>query len=109
MGIRLGDGTDESKQRITKALANLWPYTGELFTNTATEDALLELGIIPNYSLIKQQWTDHIERVFTEAALEVPQNVFMQLGGKDGRHIEHLGYTLAELQYMQRAYPGLEW
>ncbi|RYD92581.1 MAG: phenylacetate-CoA oxygenase subunit PaaI, partial [Sphingobacteriales bacterium] len=64
--IRLGDGTDESRQRIEKAIANLWPYTGELFTMTATEEALLELGIIPNYSLIKQQWEEYVERIFAE-------------------------------------------
>ncbi len=107
--IRLGDGTDESKRRIEKALGNLWAYTGELFTLTATEEALLDLGIVPDHSLIRQQWQDHVERVFTEATLQVPQNVFMHQGGKTGRHTEHLGYILAELQYMQRAYPGLEW
>lgn len=107
--IRLGDGSEESKQRTEKAVRNLWTYTGELFTMTATEDALFELGIAPNLNLLKQQFDEHVQRVFDEATLTVPQGAFMQLGGKSGRHTEHFGYILAELQYMQRAYPGLEW
>src|SRR5690606_6519973 len=95
--IRLGDGTGESKQRTEKALTKLWAYTGELFTMTATEDALLELGIAPNLNLVKQQWENHVSYVFAEATLTVPEGVFMQQGGKTGRHTEHLGYILAEL------------
>lgn len=107
--IRLGDGTEESRQRIEKAIDNLWPYSGELFMMTATEKALLEHGVIPDYSQIKKDWDAHVARVFEEATLAVPQNVWMQSGGKEGRHTEHLGFILTELQYLQRAYPGLEW
>ncbi|WP_210464863.1 1,2-phenylacetyl-CoA epoxidase subunit PaaC [Rufibacter roseolus] len=107
--IRLGDGTEESRRRIQKALDNLWIFSGELYTMTDTEKALAQAGFIPDYSGLLSQWEAHVAKIFAEATLEVPQNVFMQKGGKTGRHSEHLGYLLAELQYLQRAYPGLEW
>ncbi|RNI27787.1 phenylacetate-CoA oxygenase subunit PaaI [Rufibacter immobilis] len=107
--IRLGDGTEESKRRLQKAIANLWMFSGELFMMTDTEQQLAQAGIIPDYATLLPQWEAHVAKVFAEATLEVPQNVFMQKGGKTGRHSEHLGYILTELQYLQRAYPGLEW
>ncbi|MCC9167959.1 1,2-phenylacetyl-CoA epoxidase subunit PaaC [Pontibacter harenae] len=107
--IRLGDGTEESKHRMEKAVGNLWMYSGELFMMTDTEKQLLEAGILPDYTSIKQQWDEHVAKVFSEATLEVPQQVYMQQGGKMGKHSEHLGYILTELQYLQRTYPGLEW
>ncbi|RNI30606.1 1,2-phenylacetyl-CoA epoxidase subunit PaaC [Rufibacter latericius] len=107
--IRLGDGTEESKRRIQKSLENLWMYSGELFSMTHTEEQLSQAGLIPDYRTLQPQWEAHVGKVFAEATLEVPQNVFMQKGGKTGRHTEHLGYLLTELQYLQRAYPGLEW
>ncbi|WP_181306330.1 1,2-phenylacetyl-CoA epoxidase subunit PaaC [Rufibacter sp. XAAS-G3-1] len=107
--IRLGDGTEESKRRIEKALSNLWRYSGELFAMTQTEKQLAQASFIPEYSALQPQWEAHVAKVFAEATLEVPQNVFMQKGGKTGLHTEHLGYLLTELQYLQRAYPGLEW
>ncbi len=107
--IRLGDGTDESKQKVEAAIERLWPYSGELFTMTATEKALLELDILPDYALIKEQWNAHVAKVLQSATLAIPANVFMQLGGKEGKHTEALGFALAELQYMQRTYPGMEW
>ncbi|GAB2940558.1 phenylacetate-CoA oxygenase subunit PaaC [Hymenobacter coalescens] len=107
--IRLGDGTDESRRRLEKALDGLWRYRGELTAPTATEQALQAAGFVPDYAAIGQQVEAHVARVFEEATLAVPQGVFMQKGGKDGRHSEHLGYLLAELQYVQRAYPGMKW
>ncbi|AHJ97054.1 1,2-phenylacetyl-CoA epoxidase subunit PaaC [Hymenobacter swuensis] len=107
--IRLGDGTDESRQRIEKAIRNLWRFGGELTTSTSTEQALQAAGLVPNYTALRQQMEAHVARVFEEATLPVPEGVFMQQGGKDGRHSEHLGYLLAELQYLQRTYPGLQW
>jgi ring-1,2-phenylacetyl-CoA epoxidase subunit PaaC len=107
--IRLGDGTEESKRRIEKAVENLWMYSGELFSMTQTEKQLFEAGYIPDYARIQQQWEEYVAKIFEEATLEVLKDVFMQKGGKTGRHTEHLGYILAELQYLQRAYPGLEW
>lgn len=107
--IRLGDGTTESKQKIENALTNLWCYTGEMFMLTQEEKALFDLGILPDYSLIQQQWNEHVQKVFEAATLRVPLDIVMQSGGKQGRHTEALGFILAELQYMQRAYPGMEW
>lgn len=97
--IRLGDGTEESHSRMLHAIEELWPYTGELFEKAEYEEAELD----------KSQWLQKIEQVFSEATLSVPQNVFIQKGGKQGIHTEHLGFILTELQYMQRAYPGAEW
>ncbi|RYU77840.1 1,2-phenylacetyl-CoA epoxidase subunit PaaC [Hymenobacter persicinus] len=107
--IRLGDGTAESRQRLDKALATLWRYSGELTTPTATEQALQAAGIIPDYAALRPAMDAHVAHVFGEATVPVPQGVFMMTGGKEGRHSEHLGYILAELQYMQRTYPGLKW
>ena len=102
--IRLGDGTDESHSRILKAIDELWRYTGELFIPVAYEK---EAGI--DVSLLKNDWSEKVKAVLTEATLPVPENIFMQTGGKTGTHTEHLGYILTELQYVQRAYPGCEW
>ncbi|RSK45382.1 1,2-phenylacetyl-CoA epoxidase subunit PaaC [Hymenobacter rigui] len=107
--IRLGDGTDESRRRVEAAIASLWRYSGELTTPTPTEQALQAAGFLPDYAAIQQQADTQVARVFEEATLTVPQGVFMQKGGKTGRHSEHLGYLLTELQYMQRAYPGMKW
>ena len=107
--IRLGDGTIESRQRLDKAVATLWRYSGELVTPTANEQALQVLGIIPDYAGIQNSMAAHVVNVFAEATLSVPPPAYMQQGGKHGRHTEHLGYILAELQYMQRTYPGLTW
>ena len=107
--IRLGDGTDESRMKIEKALSNLWQYSGELFIMNSTEKVLFEAGIVPDYSLIQQQWNEHVAKVFEAATLTVPTNVYMQKGGKEGIHSEQFGFILAELQYMQRAYPGMQW
>ncbi|GAB3305988.1 1,2-phenylacetyl-CoA epoxidase subunit PaaC [Hymenobacter tenuis] len=107
--IRLGDGTEESRRRVEKAIDNLWRYSGELTTPSATEKALQADGFVPDYAALQQQIDAHVARVFDEATLPVPQGVFMQKGGKEGRHSEHLGYLLAELQYLQRTYPGLQW
>lgn len=102
--IRLGDGTEESKHRMEAAIENLWPYTGELFIPASYEK---ETGI--NFEEIKRNWLNKANNIITEATLTMPENVFMHTGGKTGTHTEHLGYILAEMQYMQRTYPGCEW
>ena len=102
--IRLGDGTEESNKRIVKAVEELWCYTGELFIPAVYEK---EAGIDP--ALLKEAWFNKLKEVFEEAGLTVPEEGFMQTGGKDGKHTEHLGYILTDLQYMQRTYPGAEW
>ncbi len=107
--VRLGDGTEESHERMQKAVNELWSYTGELFIANETDNVLLQQGISVNLNALKQPWADIVHNVFAEANIIAPKDTWMQQGGKDGRHSEHLGYILAELQFMQRAYPGMEW
>ena len=107
--IRLGDGTEESNQRIKNAIADRWQFTGELTTPGNVDKDMLAAGIGVDLNKIKELWKDRVAAVFAEATLNVPEDGWMQQGGKEGRHSEHLGYILAELQFMQRAYPNMEW
>jgi len=107
--VRLGDGTEESHNRMQQAVNELWMFTGELFTANDTDNAMLSQGIGPDLALIKDAWTKHVQAVFEEATITIPAGTWMQQGGKNGSHSEHLGYILTELQFMQRAYPGMEW
>lgn len=102
--VRLGDGTTESHERVVKAIAELWRYTGEMFIPAEYEK---EMNI--DFYFLKQQWDEKVKEVFDEATLNIPEKTFMQSGGKEGKHTEQLGYILAELQYMQRAYPNAQW
>jgi ring-1,2-phenylacetyl-CoA epoxidase subunit PaaC len=99
--VRLGDGTDESRQRIKNALDDQWMFTGEMFVPAHYE--------LIDPSSVKDDWIKKTESVFSEAALETPESAWMQSGGKEGRHTEHLGYLLAEMQYLQRTYPNAVW
>lgn len=107
--IRLGDGTAESKERIQTSLDELWRYTGELFWEDDVDQALKAEGIIPDPSELKVRWNKIVEDVLNEATLEIPQTEWQFDGGRRGLHSEHLGYILTELQFMQRAYPNMEW
>jgi ring-1,2-phenylacetyl-CoA epoxidase subunit PaaC len=109
--IRLGDGTEESNNRILKALDELWAFTGEMFTPAAYETEAVELGIGVDVNAIKPAWEQRINEIFAEATLPSPttEGVWMQSGGKTGVHSEQLGFILAEMQSMQRTYPGCEW
>ena len=107
--IRLSDGTVESKTRMEKAINELWRYTGELFVPAPYEKKMIEAGIAPNVEEIKNDWLKKVEEVFAEATLKLPEGIFMQTGGKTGIHTESFGFMLAEMQYLQRAYPGAEW
>jgi ring-1,2-phenylacetyl-CoA epoxidase subunit PaaC len=102
--IRLGDGTEESHSRMQKAIEELWGYTGEMFIPAPYEK---ELDI--DVSSLKHEWSKKIKTVFDEATLAMPENVFMQTGGKTGTHTEQMGLILTEMQYVQRAWPGCEW
>lgn len=102
--IRLGDGTEESHNRMLKAIDELWRYTGELFVPAPYEK---EHGI--DVASLKYEWSKKVKTIFDEATLAIPANVYMQTGGKVGIHTENLGFILSDLQYMQRAYPGCEW
>lgn len=107
--IRLGDGTEESHQRMSKALSYVWPYTAELFTPSEIETQLIAEGVLPSLEPIAQLWWAKVNDVLTEAQLQHPELPYMQFGGKMQIHTEHLGYLLAEMQVIQRALPGLKW
>ena len=102
--IRLGDGTTESHERMTNAVEALKDFTGELFVPADYEK---QAGI--DFNLIKQQWNEKVQAIFEEATLSLPEKSFNQLGGKTGSHTEHLGFILAEMQHLQRVYPGAAW
>ena len=107
--IRLGDGTEESQGRMQQAINELWAFTGELFVPTAAETEMQQKGIAPDIAAIQPLWLERVKAVFAEANIILPTGTWMQHGGKEGTHSEHLGYILAEMQFMQRAYPGMEW
>lgn len=107
--IRLGDGTEESHERTQTALNKLWRYSDDLFFANHLDDNLLKQGIGVDLTKIKENWFKNIIDVADEATLTLPNNAWNQSSGRIGNHTEHLGYLLAEMQYMQRTYPGLEW
>jgi ring-1,2-phenylacetyl-CoA epoxidase subunit PaaC len=111
--IRLGDGTEESRLKMIEAIDELWRYTGEFFTPTAYEKAMANEKVGYDVALLKQPWLQAVQTVLDDATLPVPSTIADNanwLGnGKEGLHTEHMGYILAELQYLQRAYPGAEW
>ncbi|WP_276133301.1 1,2-phenylacetyl-CoA epoxidase subunit PaaC [Polluticoccus soli] len=107
--IRLGDGTEESHARMQQALNDRWVYTGELVKMSEADNAMLAEGVGVDLNAIVTQWKERVAAVIEEATLTLPPDTWMQEGGKEGRHTEHLGYILAELQFMQRAYPNMEW
>lgn len=108
--IRLGDGTQESARRMAAAVDALWSYTGELFETDPVTDTLAEAGVAPDPATLKAGWERVIAEVFAEAMLDVPDaQAWQRTGGRKGRHGEEMGYLLSDLQYMQRAYPGMTW
>jgi ring-1,2-phenylacetyl-CoA epoxidase subunit PaaC len=107
--IRLGDGTEESRRRTAAALDDLWMYTGEMFEVADGADALVRAGIAVEPARIRPAWNATIDRVLREATLARPADRWMQSGGRRGRHSEHLGHLLAEMQVLHRAHPGVTW
>lgn len=107
--IRFGDGTDESHERAQNALDDLWRYTGELFVPDEAEEVLAKAGVVPDLADIRVEWSATVDRVLKEATLKRPEDGWMARGGKKGIHTEHLGPMLAEMQTLQRTYPGVEW
>ena len=107
---RLGDGTEESHQRMAAAIDTLWRFTFEFQETDAVVDSLSESGIIPDAGALKQQWQQTVAKVFTDATLSVPEDArSFYLSGREGMHTEHLGILLAEMQFLQRAYPDASW
>jgi ring-1,2-phenylacetyl-CoA epoxidase subunit PaaC len=107
--IRLGDGTEESHRRAQVALDALWPYSGEMFAKDAHTAPLLARNIACDPAALVAGWNATVDDVLRQATLSRLTDGWMQRGGREGRHSEHLGYLLAELQFMQRSYPGVRW
>jgi len=107
--VRLGDGTELSHEKMQNAVDKLWPFTGELTNPDALDLEMAEQGIAPNLEEIKDLWTKKVAEVLDEATLTQPTGAWMQRGGKQGKHSEHLGFILAEMQHIQRTYPGNVW
>ncbi|TYC53108.1 phenylacetate-CoA oxygenase subunit PaaC [Rhodobacterales bacterium] len=108
--VRLGDGSAESHRRMQEAMDLLWPYCGEMFAGDEIDAAMSDAGIAPNLDDLQTGWDAAVRDLFDEATLKMPdQGGFAHKGGKQGRHTEHLGFILAEMQFLQRAYPGATW
>lgn len=108
--IGLGDGTEESHRRMQDALDLLWPYVGEMFTADAVDTAMHETGIAPDLTALRDTFDTCLSKVLGAATLQIPAGDFAHQGGKSGRmHSEHLGHLLAQMQWLQRAYPGAAW
>lgn len=107
--IRLGDGTEESHNKVQASLNNLWKYMDELFFMNEVDQELIVDGVAINLEDLRQSYNDKVKQVLEQATLSLPQNNWKQTGGRIGRHSEHFGHLIAEMQYMQRAYPNQEW
>lgn len=107
--IRLGDGTEESARRMQRAVNTLWQFTGELITGDEVDRSAAAEGIGVDPSRLSASWRQRVGEMLDEARLTIPDDPYQALGGRAGRHTEHLGHLLAEMQFMQRAYPGMEW
>jgi ring-1,2-phenylacetyl-CoA epoxidase subunit PaaC len=107
--LKLGDGTNESHARLQSAVDELWRYTGELFLTDDLERTLVASGIAVDSSSLEPKWREQVDDVLKRASITVPDVKWMQRGGREGRHTEHLGLMLAEMQVLQRTHPGAAW
>ncbi|MGI9270535.1 MAG: 1,2-phenylacetyl-CoA epoxidase subunit PaaC, partial [Woeseiaceae bacterium] len=107
--VRLGDGTEESHARMQQAIDDHWQFIGELFAADDVDDAFSAACDGPDLDAIREQWHSDVAAVLSEATLSKPADEWMASGGKQGRHSEHLGYLLAEMQHLQRTHPGATW
>lgn len=107
--VRLGDGSEDSHGRMQDALDILWSYTGDMFVSDGVDKAIADAGIAPAPDTLRDAWLARVEDVLDEATLKIPDNGFVHTGGKTGRHTEHFGYILSDMQFLQRAYPGASW
>ena len=106
---RLGDGTEESHNKMQTAINDLWTFTDELFHQTDADKAMVEAGIGVDVMKLKVSYYETITSILTESTLQIPDLKYFQKGGKQGIHSEHMGYLLADLQYMQRTFPNMNW
>lgn len=107
--LRLGDGTEESRQRMQQAVEDLWGYTHELFEMDELEQGLADAGIAVDAASLQGAWEKTVRATLAEATLEVPAGDWSVTGGRQGIHTEALGHMLSDMQFVQRAYPGLQW
>ena len=107
--IRLGDGTELSHQLMQEALNDLWRYSGEMFVPASYEIELVKDDYVIDLKEVQSSWSEKISSVMRQAGLNPPKDEVMQTGGKEGRHTEHMGYILTQLQYMQRTFPAMQW
>ncbi len=107
--IRLGDGTQESHRRVQTALEELWPFTRELFAADAVDQLMAQQGVGPLLAELEPRWNARVNEALQQATLKRPPDVPYAWHGKRGEHSEHLGYLLAEMQFLHRAYPGASW
>jgi ring-1,2-phenylacetyl-CoA epoxidase subunit PaaC len=106
---RLGDGTPESHLRLQNGLNDLWMFTNEMFDMDEVDAILIKEGIAPDLNDIKASWEKRVKEVISEATLTIPETTFKQKGSREGKHSEHLGFLLAEMQYVHRSFPDAKW
>jgi ring-1,2-phenylacetyl-CoA epoxidase subunit PaaC len=107
--VRLGDGSDESHHRMQNALNQLWPYTTEMLSSDAVDEAAHDAGLGPRFGDVKADWLADVNAVLTAATLQAPKATAFVSSGKTGRHSEHMGFLLADMQHLQRSFPGGVW
>ena len=107
--IRLGDGTEESHKKIQHSFDEIWMFTGDLFEMNEVDESLIEMGIGVDLNDLRSDWNQTVNEVLSRATLQRPKDGYMQTGRLNAQHSEYLGHILTELQYLQRAYPGLKW
>ncbi len=107
--VKLGDGTEESHARAQAALDALWRFTGELFLMDDVDERLVAAGLAVDLSALERSWRKQVGEIIDRATLTIPSTPYMQRGGRAGRHTEHLGHLLSEMQILQRSYPGAKW
>lgn len=107
--IRLGDGTEESHNRMSAAIADLWIYTEELFSSTEIEKEMSNSAVGVDVSILRASYFNRVHSILNEATIPIPDVKYFQKGGKQGIHTEHMGFILTEMQYMQRTFPNMTW
>ena len=107
--IRLGDGTQESKDKIQKSLNNIWKYTGEFFEMDELDKKMVKEKIGVNNKNLKKDWDKLVDETLIKAKLKRPEDGYMMTGSRKGIHTEMLGKILSEMQYLPRAYPDAKW
>ncbi len=107
--VRLGDGTEESHRRVQASLDELWRFTGEMFEADEIDTIMERAWGGPSLEKLRERWLSDIDAILINATLDTPESGWMASGGKAGRHSEHLGYMIAEMQYLQRTHPGATW